>query len=82
MGGDIGWSNVSAFNMGIMGYRTPNIDRIGNDGAVFTDWYGQWCCTAERAAFITGQSPIGTGLTRLASAAQGSVVMIRAWRMS
>src|SRR5262245_37664127 len=41
MGDDIGWFNVSAYNMGIMGYRTPNIDRIGKEGAVFTDWYGQ-----------------------------------------
>src|SRR5262245_29206457 len=57
MGDDIGWFNVSAYNMGIMGYRTPNIDRIGREGAVFTDWYGQQSCTAGRAAFITGQSP-------------------------
>jgi arylsulfatase A-like enzyme len=51
--------------MGIMGYRTPNIDRIGREGAVFTDWYGQQSCTAGRAAFITGQSPIRTGLTKV-----------------
>ena len=51
--------------MGIMGYRTPNIDRIGKEGAVFTDWYGQQSCTAGRAAFITGQSPIRTGLTKV-----------------
>ena len=50
---------------GIMGYRTPNIDRIGKEGAVFTDWYGQQSCTAGRAAFITGQSPIRTGLTKV-----------------
>ena len=65
MGDDIGWYNVSAYNMGIMGYRTPNIDRIGKEGAVFTDWYGQQSCTAGRAAFITGQSPIRTGLTKV-----------------
>jgi arylsulfatase len=65
MGDDIGWFNVSAYNMGIMGYRTPNIDRIGREGAVFTDWYGQQSCTAGRAAFITGQSPIRTGLTKV-----------------
>jgi len=65
MGDDIGWFNVSAYNMGIMGYRTPNIDRIGKEGAVFTDWYGQQSCTAGRAAFITGQSPIRTGLTKV-----------------
>src|SRR6187200_2684805 len=48
-----------------MGYRTPNIDRIAKDGAMFTDWYGQQSCTAGRAAFITGQSPIRTGLTKV-----------------
>jgi arylsulfatase len=64
-GDDIGWSNISAYNMGLMGYRTPNIDRIGQEGAVFTDWYGQQSCTAGRAAFITGQSPIRTGLTKV-----------------
>ena len=48
-----------------MGYRTPNIDRIGKEGAVFTDWYGQQSCTAGRAAFITGQTPVRTGLTKV-----------------
>jgi arylsulfatase A-like enzyme len=61
-GDDIGWFNVSAYNNGIMGYRTPNIDRVAREGALFTDWYGQQSCTAGRAAFITGQSPIRTGL--------------------
>jgi arylsulfatase A-like enzyme len=65
MGDDIGWFNISAYNLGVMGYRTPNIDRIGREGAVFTDWYGQQSCTAGRAAFITGQSPIRTGLTKV-----------------
>ncbi|MBR0824534.1 arylsulfatase [Bradyrhizobium manausense] len=65
MGDDIGWFNISAYNLGIMGYRTPNIDRIGREGAIFTDWYGQQSCTAGRAAFITGQSPIRTGLTKV-----------------
>jgi arylsulfatase len=64
-GDDIGQFNVSAYNMGMMGYRTPNIDSIAKDGAVFTDWYGQQSCTAGRAAFITGQSPIRTGLTKV-----------------
>jgi arylsulfatase A-like enzyme len=64
-GDDIGWFNVSAYNRGMMGYRTPNIDRIANEGAVFTDWYGQQSCTAGRAAFLTGQSPIRTGLTKV-----------------
>jgi arylsulfatase len=64
-GDDIGWFNVSAYNHGIMGYRTPNIDRVCKEGAMFTDWYGQQSCTAGRAAFITGQSPIRTGLTKV-----------------
>ncbi len=64
-GDDIGWFNVSAYNHGIMGYKTPNIDRIAKEGAMFTDWYGQQSCTAGRAAFITGQSPIRTGLTKV-----------------
>jgi arylsulfatase len=65
MGDDIGWFNPSIYNRGLMGYQTPNIDRIGNEGAMFTDWYGQQSCTAGRAAFITGQSPIRTGLTKV-----------------
>jgi arylsulfatase len=64
-GDDIGQFNVSAYNMGMMGYKTPNIDRIAEGGALFTDWYGQQSCTAGRAAFITGQSPIRTGLTKV-----------------
>jgi arylsulfatase A-like enzyme len=64
-GDDIGWYNVSAYNHGIMGYRTPNIDRVAKEGALFTDWYGRQSCTAGRAAFITGQSPIRTGLTKV-----------------
>jgi len=54
-GDDIGYWNVSAYNHGMMGYKTPNIDRIAKEGAMFTDWYGQQSCTAGRAAFITGQ---------------------------
>jgi len=65
MGDDIGWYNISAYNLGVMGYRTPNIDRIAREGALFTDWYGQQSCTAGRAAFVTGQSPIRTGLTKV-----------------
>ena len=64
-GDDIGWFNVSAYNQGVMGYRTPNIDRVAKEGCLFTDWYGQQSCTAGRAAFITGQSPIRTGLTKV-----------------
>ena len=65
MADDIGWYNPSCYNMGTMGYKTPNIDRIAKEGALFTDWYGQQSCTAGRAAFITGQSPIRTGLTKV-----------------
>src|ERR1700719_1124282 len=64
-GDDIGQFNISAYNMGMMGYRTPNIDRLAKEGALFTDWYGQQSCTAGRSAFITGQSPIRTGLTKV-----------------
>ena len=64
-GDDIGGFNLSAYNQGMMGYRTPNIDRIAKEGALFTDWYGQQSCTAGRAAFVTGQSPIRTGLTKV-----------------
>ncbi len=64
-GDDIGWFNVSAYSNGMMGYKTPNIDRVAKEGAMFTDWYGQQSCTAGRAAFITGQSPIRTGLTKV-----------------
>ncbi len=62
-GDDIGWQNVSAYGLGTMGYTTPNIDRIGMEGIRFTDHYGQPSCTAGRAAFITGQYPIRSGLT-------------------
>ena len=65
MGDDIGYWNISAYSRGMMGYRTPNIDRIANEGAIFTDYYAQQSCTAGRAAFITGQSPIRTGLTKV-----------------
>jgi len=64
-GDDIGGFNISAYNQGVMGYRTPNIDSIAKEGAMFTDWYGQQSCTAGRAAFVTGQSPIRTGLTKV-----------------
>ena len=61
-GDDVGWSNVGAYNMGMMGYRTPNIDRIAKEGMLFTDYYAQQSCTAGRAAFITGQHPFRIGL--------------------
>jgi len=65
LGDDIGWDNVSCYNRGMLGYKTPNIDRIAGEGALFTDWYGQQSCTAGRAAFITGQSPCRTGLLKV-----------------
>jgi arylsulfatase len=61
-GDDIGWGNISAYNHGIMGYQTPNIDRIAREGAMFTDFYGQQSCTAGRASFILGEHPFRTGL--------------------
>ena len=62
-GDDVGFTNLSVYSRGVMGYRTPNIDRIANEGAVFTDHYAHPSCTAGRAAFITGMYPIRTGLT-------------------
>ncbi|MHC8494564.1 arylsulfatase [Thalassospira sp. SM2505] len=62
-GDDIGWQNVSAYGLGTMGYTTPNIDRVANEGIKFTDHYAQPSCTAGRAAFITGQYPIRSGMT-------------------
>src|SRR5215213_8829985 len=64
-GDDIGIANLSCYSDGLMGYRTPNIDRIGEEGARFTDYYGEQSCTAGRAAFICGQNPIRTGLTKV-----------------
>jgi arylsulfatase len=64
-GDDIGWWNISYNSRGQMGYRTPNIDRIANEGIAFTDYYAQQSCTAGRAAFITGQNPVRTGLTKV-----------------
>jgi len=60
-GDDIGYWNISAYNQGMMGYKTPNIDRIAKEGAMFTDWYGEQSCTAGRSALITGQSGYRTG---------------------
>jgi len=64
-GDDIGLSNLSVHTRGMMGYRTPNIDRIANEGMLFTDYYGDQSCTAGRSSFITGQSPLRTGLTKV-----------------
>ncbi len=64
-GDDIGYWNLSAYHQGMMGYNTPHIDRLAAEGAKFTNYYGQQSCTAGRAAFITGQSPYRTGLTKV-----------------
>jgi arylsulfatase len=64
-GDDIGYWNISHYSKGMMGYQTPNINRIAEEGATFTDWYGQQSCTAGRASFICGQNPIRTGLTKV-----------------
>jgi arylsulfatase A-like enzyme len=64
-GDDVGIWNISHFSRGMMGYRTPNIDRVAEEGVTFTDYYGQQSCTAGRAAFITGQNPLRTGLTKV-----------------
>jgi arylsulfatase A-like enzyme len=64
-GDDIGLSDLSAYTQGLMGFRTPNIDRIANEGMLFTDFYGEQSCTAGRASFITGQSGLRTGLTKV-----------------
>ena len=64
-GDDIGITNLSCYSDGLMGYRTPNIDRIAAEGVRFTDYYGEQSCTAGRAAFITGQNPYRTGLTKV-----------------
>ena len=72
-GDDIGRSNISAYTMGMMGYRTPNIDRIAKEGIIFTDYYGEQSCTAGRSSFIMGQSVFRTGLSKvgLPGAAEG-----------
>jgi arylsulfatase A-like enzyme len=64
-GDDIGQSNVSAYSLGLMGYKTPNIDRVAREGMMFTDYYAEQSCTAGRASFITGQSGLRTGLTKV-----------------
>ena len=67
LGDDIGWSNIGAYNDGMMGYETPNLDRIADEGIRFTDAYGDQSCTAGRSSFILGQHPARTGLTRVGS---------------
>jgi len=64
-GDDIGQSNISAYSRGMMGYQTPNIDRVASEGTMFTDYYAEQSCTAGRASFITGQSGLRTGMTKV-----------------
>ena len=64
-GDDIGQTNISAYSLGVMGYRTPNIDRIAKEGLIFTDYYAENSCTAGRSTFITGQSCKRTGLSKV-----------------
>jgi arylsulfatase len=64
-GDDIGQTNVSAYSMGLMGYRTPNIDRIAREGMIFTDYYAEQSCTAGRSSFLTGQATFRTGLSKV-----------------
>lgn len=66
-GDDIGQSDISAYSMGLMGFKTPNIDRIAKEGMIFTDYYAEQSCTAGRASFITGQSGLRTGMTKVAA---------------
>ena len=64
-GDDIGTENISYYNRGMMGYQTPNIDRVAKEGIFFTDYYGQQSCTAGRAAFISGSVPVRSGMTKV-----------------
>ena len=64
-GDDIGQTDISAYSMGLMGYRTPNIDRVAKEGVIFTDYYAEQSCTAGRSSFITGQCGLRTGKTKV-----------------
>ncbi|BDB25479.1 arylsulfatase [Cupriavidus sp. P-10] len=75
-GDDVGQTNISAYSMGVLGYRTPNIDRIAREGMMFTDYYAENSCTAGRSSFITGQTPLRTGLSKVG--APGATVGLQA----
>ena len=64
-GDDVGQSDISAYSHGLMGFKTPNIDRIAKEGVMFTDYYAEQSCTAGRASFLTGQSGLRTGMTKV-----------------
>ena len=68
MGDDVGWFNIGTYHRGIMSGKTPNLDRLANEGMMFTDYYAEASCTAGRANFITGELPIRTGLTTVGQA--------------
>jgi arylsulfatase A-like enzyme len=68
MADDVGWSNIGVYNMGMMAGRTPNLDKMAHEGMMFTDYYAEASCTAGRAAFLTGQLPIRTGMTTVGQA--------------
>ena len=73
MGDDIGWSNIGVYSMGMMAGKTPNLDKMAKEGMVFTDYYAEASCTAGRAAFITGELPIRTGMTTVGQQVRTSV---------
>jgi len=73
-GDDIGQSNLSVFTKGMMGYKTPNIDRIANEGMLFTDYYAEQSCTAGRASFITGQCGLRTGARAAAAVPSNNAI--------
>ena len=81
LGDDIGWFDVGCNHQGMMGCQTPNIDRIANEGVRLTDFYAQASCTAGRAALITGQIPMRTGMTTVGmpGATKGIQPRIRRW---
>ena len=79
-GDDIGIQNLSCYSHGVMGYRTPNIDRLAKEGMMFTDSYGEQSCTAGRASFITGQSGYRTGLTKVGLPARRSACKLKTRR--
>src|SRR5262245_28946115 len=68
MGDDVGWFNIGAYHRGMMSGKTPNLDRLASQGMLFTDYYAEASCTAGRAAFITGEIPLRTGLTTVGQA--------------
>ncbi len=72
-GDDVGQTNLSAYSFGLMGYRTPNIDRIAREGMMFTDYYAEQSCTAGRSSFITGQCTLRTGLSKVGRFATSTI---------